>query len=129
MSMNAKILLVEDNAANRYLATFLLEKAGYIVRHASNGEEAIRSAQSERPDLVLMDLQMPGMDGFEAAQRIRLIPKSGDVVMVALSSHTTEANRQKAIASGFNGYLEKPIVTGTFTNEIANFLSGKAGAP
>jgi CheY-like chemotaxis protein len=126
--MSAKILLAEDNAANRYLETFLLEKAGYTVIHAHNGTEALRLALADRPDLVLMDLQMPEMDGYESARRIHAEPQLADTPIVAVTSYAMTRDREKALKLGFAGYIEKPIQPHTFVTEISQFLSGKAGS-
>jgi two-component system cell cycle response regulator DivK len=120
--MSAKILLVEDNAANRYLATFLLESSGFTVVHASNGHEAILAAQNESPDLILMDIQMPEMDGYEAARRIRADPRLAQIPLVAVTSYAMSGDREKAGQLGFAGYIEKPIVTETFISEISRFI-------
>jgi two-component system, cell cycle response regulator DivK len=121
--MSAKILLVEDNEQNRYLASFLLEKAGYTVVHAHTGKEALNIAQRDRPDLVLMDIQMPEMDGYEAAQRLRSTPGLEQVPVVAVTSYAMVGDREKAMRLGFVGYIEKPISTETFVNDIGQYLS------
>ena len=123
--MSAKILLAEDNAANRYLASYLLEGAGYTVIHAQNGQEAIRLTLAERPDLVLMDIQMPEMDGYEAALRIRAEQELANIPIVAVTSYAMTSDRTKAMEMGFVGYIEKPIRPLTFAAEIARFLPGK----
>lgn len=123
--MTAKILLAEDNATNRYLVTYLLEGAGFTVIQASNGKEALRLAQAECPDLVLMDLQMPEMDGYEAAQRMHADPQFAGLPIVALTSYAMVRDRTKALDFGFIGYIEKPIKTETFVSEISRLLSGK----
>jgi CheY-like chemotaxis protein len=125
--MSARILLVEDNAPNRYLATFLLEKAGYIVSHSPDGRSAVAAVENERPDLVLMDLQMPEMDGYEAAQRIHALPGCESMPIVAVTSYAQHGDRAKALKAGFAGYIEKPIATDTFVSQIQPFLPG--GAP
>ena len=128
--MSAKILLVEDNAANRYLATFLLENSGFVVVHASNGREAIAAAHQELPDLILMDIQMPEMDGYEAARRIRADARLANVPLVAVTSYAMAGDREKAGDLGFVGYIEKPISTETFISEISRFIPiRKAGTP
>jgi len=127
--MSAKILLAEDNAANRYLATFLLEKAGFTVNHAANGAEALRMALADRPDLVLMDILMPEMDGYEAARRIHAEPGLTALPIVAVTSFATTQDRAKALQLGFAGHIEKPIDTRTFVSEISQFLPGKAASP
>jgi two-component system cell cycle response regulator DivK len=123
--MSAKILLAEDNATNRYLATFMLEKAGFTVLHAGNGAEALQLALAELPDLVLMDLQMPVMDGYEAARRIRAEPALAAIPIVAVTSYAMTRDREKALQMGFAGYLEKPIHPQTFVAEISRFLPAK----
>jgi two-component system, cell cycle response regulator DivK len=127
--MSPKILLVEDNAANRYLATFLLENSGYFVIHAGNGREAVVAAQNEMPDLILMDIQMPEVDGYEAARRIKSEPHLTHIPIVAVTSYAMAGDREKAVALGFVGYIEKPIVTETFISEISRFIPSKAGTP
>lgn len=120
--MTAKILLVEDNATNRYLATFLLENSGYRVVHATNGEEALDRARDESPDLILMDIQMPKMDGYEAARRLREVPDLAQTPLVAVTSYAMAGDREKAMQLGFVGYIEKPISTETFIAQISRFL-------
>ena len=120
--MSAKILLVEDNATNRYLATFLLENRGFQVVHASNGREALSRARDERPDLILMDIQMPEMDGYEAARLLREQPDLAQIPIVGVTSYAMVGDRDKAMHLGFVGYIEKPISTETFVNEISSFL-------
>ena len=127
--MSAKILLAEDNATNRYLATFLLEKAGFIVIHARNGAEALRLARAEPPDLILMDLQMPEMDGYESARRIHAEPALASLPIVAITSYAMTEDREKALQMGFAGYIEKPINPQKLIAEISQFLIGKTAAP
>ena len=127
--MSAKMLLVEDNEANRYLATFLLENSGFTVVHAANGAEAVVAAQNEMPDLILMDIQMPEVDGYEAARRIKTEPHLAHIPIVAVTSYAMAGDRAKAAEIGFAGYIEKPIVTETFISEISRFLPRKAGIP
>ncbi len=126
--MSARILLVEDNGANRYLATFLLESSGFTVVHAANGFEALSQAQLTRPDLILMDIQMPEMDGYEAARRLREMPEVAEIPIVAVTSYAMAGDRERALQLGFVGYLEKPISTETFVAEIERFLPRKADA-
>jgi two-component system, cell cycle response regulator DivK len=120
--MNPKILLVEDNEQNRYLATFLLESSGFTVLHAANGHEAVALAASERPALVLMDIQMPEMDGYEAARLILATPGLATLPIVAVTSYAMAGDREKALGLGFAGYIEKPICTETFITEISRYL-------
>ena len=126
--MNAKILLVEDNAVNRYLETFVLESSGFQVIHAVNGREALALARSECPDLILMDIQMPEMDGYEAARSIREALGGDCMPIVAVTSYAMSGDRERALQLGFAGYLEKPIATEKFAAQIGSFLPKKAGA-
>ena len=127
--MTTKILLVEDNAANRYLATFLLQGNGFEVIHAANGREALDRVQHDPPDVILMDIQMPEMDGYEAARCIREMPKAARIPIVAVTSYAMAGDRDRALQLGFVGYIEKPISTETFVSQIVCFLPGKAGSP
>ena len=124
--MSAKIVLAEDNASNRYLATYLLKNAGYTVFSAQNGHDALRLALAEHPDLVLMDIQMPEMDGYEAARRIHASPELASTPIVAVTSYAMTGDRAKALEMGFVGYIEKPIQPLTFVTQISRFLPGKA---
>lgn len=120
--MKSRILLVEDNEQNRYLATFLLEQAGFTLVHASDGREAIEAARREPPDLVLMDIQMPEMDGYEAAQRLMEIDGCEKVPIVAVTSYAMAGDRARAMKIGFAGYIEKPIETTSFVETVRHFL-------
>jgi two-component system cell cycle response regulator DivK len=126
--MKSKILLVEDNAQNRYLATFLLEQAGFTLLHASNGLEALETARKELPDLVLMDIQMPEMDGYEAARRMLEIEGCENVPIVAVTSYAMAGDRARAMNMGFAGYIEKPIDTAIFVQTVRQFLPTKEEA-
>jgi two-component system, cell cycle response regulator DivK len=120
--MSATILLVEDNEQNRYLATFLLEQEGFRVVHARNGHEAIEAAIREKPALVLTDIQIPKMDGYEVAHQMRITPGCEEIPIVAVTSYAMAGDRERAIAQGFVGYIEKPIETETFVATIRRFL-------
>ena len=105
----ARILVVEDNPKNMKLVRDVLEFSGYEVIEATSGEDGVRLAESERPHLILMDLQLPGIDGAEALRRIRGGPEGQDVRVVAVTAFAMDEDRSRAFASGFDGYLEKPI--------------------
>jgi CheY-like chemotaxis protein len=124
--MNAKILVVEDNDNNRYLASLLLRIAGHTVIEAADGHAAVDLVAKERPDLVLMDIMMPRMDGYEAARRICAMTGLEKTVLVAVTSYAMPGDRQKAMEAGFAGYIEKPIVSETFAKQIAQILNGTA---
>jgi len=117
-----KILVVEDNEQNRYLMQYMLEKSGYGVVIAPSGGEALVLAVQERPDLILMDIQLPDMDGLEVTRRIRASEADGKIPIVAVTSFAMAGDREKALAAGCNGYIEKPINPETFLHEIGKFV-------
>jgi two-component system cell cycle response regulator DivK len=124
--MRGTVLLIEDNEQNRYLATFLLEKHGYRVVVAVDGPRAIELAQTFAPDLVLLDIQLPGMDGYAVARALRDIVSFQDVPIVAVTSYAMLGDREKALAAGCHGYIEKPINPDTFIAEIEGFSARRA---
>jgi CheY-like chemotaxis protein len=117
-----KILLVEDNEVNRRLVEFLLRSKGYQVREATTAQEALDILKTERPDLIVMDIQLPGMDGLEATKKIKEQPEMADVPVVAVTSYAMKGDREKALAAGCVGYITKPIDKLTFIQEIASHL-------
>ncbi|EWT02636.1 chemotaxis protein CheY [Intrasporangium oryzae NRRL B-24470] len=120
------VLLVEDNPRNLKLAHDVLEHAGFSVHVAVTGEEAVALAASVRPDLVLMDIQLPGIDGYEALAQIRQDSRSADVPVVALTAFAMRRDREKAIDAGFDGYLEKPISVRDFPAQVRQYLRSAA---
>ena len=122
--MKAKILLIEDNEQNRYLVTFLLEAHGYAVVPAADGPPGIDLAGGVRPDLILLDIQLPTMDGYAVARALRGNPELAETPIVAVTSYAMAGDRDKALAAGCNGYIEKPINPETFVDEIARYLEG-----
>lgn len=119
----ARLLVVEDNSANMYLVDFLLTQAGFEVLQAVTGEQGVELALTEQPDLTLMDLQLPGIDGFEATKQIRNTDAGKRLVVVALTSFAMSGDREKALEAGCDGYLEKPINPETFIHDVRLFLS------
>ena len=118
----ARILVVEDNPKNMKLVRDVLEFSGYEVIEATSGEDGVRLAEEALPDLILMDLQLPGIDGAETLRRIRVDPRAHDVPVVAVTAFAMEADRERAYASGFTGYVEKPINVRRFTQQVRDFL-------
>lgn len=114
-----KILLIEDNAVNRDLAQFLLESQGYEVREAGSAEEAFEILKTERPDLIVMDLQLPGMDGLLATKKLKENPPTKDIPVVAVTSYAMKGDREGAAAAGCAGYVTKPIDKTKFLQEVA----------
>lgn len=119
---SSRILVVEDNPKNMKLVRDVLEFSGYEVIEASSGEDGVRLAASEEPHLILMDLQLPGIDGAEALRRIRDGRSGHDVTVVALTAFAMDADRARAFATGFDGYLEKPISVSRFPQQVRDFL-------
>ncbi len=120
--MKPSILLIEDNEQNRYLATFLLEKSGMQVVSAASGAEGIQLAAQRQPALIILDIQLPGMDGYDVARALRQNAALKHVPIVAVTSYAMVGDREKALAAGCTGYLEKPINPDTFVSEIEHFL-------
>lgn len=120
--MKAKVLLVEDNANNCDLAKFLLEREGFVVSVAYNGKQALEAARRDTPDLVVMDIQMPEMDGYETAQRFKSDPGLAHIPLVGVSSFAMAGDCAKALHAGFAGYIEKPIDIDTFAQYVGRFL-------
>lgn len=104
-----KILLVEDNEMNRDMLMRRLKKRGYDVVPAVDGEQAVAVALSELPDLILMDLSLPLLDGWDATRRIKGMPETGSIPVIALTAHAMEGDREKALEAGCDDYDAKPI--------------------
>lgn len=123
-----KILVVEDNENNLYLITFILEKAGHKVIAAKTGEAGVEMALKEQPDLILMDIQLPGINGLESTRRIRASKSGGAVPIIALTSYALVGDREQVLSAGCTGYIEKPINPETIMREIERYLSGSGGS-
>jgi two-component system, cell cycle response regulator DivK len=117
-----KILLVEDNPVNRRLAIFLLRSQGYQVREATSALEAFEILKAEQFDLIVMDIQLPGMDGLEATTKLRAEPATAQVPVIAVTSYAMAGDRDKALAAGCSGYVTKPIDKTIFLAEIGRHL-------
>lgn len=120
--MSATVLLIEDNEQNRYLVTFLLERHGYRVTTAANGLDGIELARRLVPGLILLDIQLPLMDGYAVARALRALPELAAVPVVAVTSYAMIGDRERALAAGCNGYIEKPINPETFVADIGRFI-------
>ena len=112
------ILVVEDNLANQLLTTMVLNRDGFETAVAESAEDALVFIKARRPDLILMDVQLPGMDGLTFASTLRSVPEAAGVPVVALTSHAMRGDRERAIAAGCVGYLSKPIDTRTLSDEL-----------
>lgn len=117
-----KILLIEDNVQNRYLATFLLEQRGHEVIAAESGPLGIELAAAARPELILLDVQLPGMDGHAVARVLKADPELKAIPIVTVTSYAMAGDRERAFQAGVQGYIEKPINPETFVAEVERFL-------
>ncbi|MBI1763512.1 MAG: response regulator [Acidobacteria bacterium] len=120
--MSKKILIVEDNEQNLYLATYLLQNNGYEVSAARTGLEGLELARTLQPDLILMDLQLPELDGYEVTRRLKGDPATRQIPVLAVTSYAMSDDREKALAAGCAGHLEKPLAPETFASQVAKFL-------
>ena len=120
-----RILVVEDNERNLKLIRDVLAFAGYDIIEAVSGEEGVALAQECLPDLVLMDLQLPQMDGAEALRLLRESPSTRAVPVVAVTAFAMKEDRERAFTAGFDGYLEKPISVRALPEQVRGFLDGK----
>ena len=123
------VLLVEDNPSNAYLARYLLEAAGFVVACTSNGRDALEWTRDAVPDLILTDIQMPEMDGYELGRRLKADPRLARVPLVAATSYAMVGDRERAFATGFDAYFEKPFVPESFAAEIARLLADRSPMP
>ena len=119
------ILYIEDNAENRLLIRRVLEAEGYDVVEATDGLSGIRQAQATRPQLILMDIMMPGLDGREVTTRLRALPFLERTPIIALTASVVKGDRERAVAAGCDGYLQKPIDVDRLPSQILDFLQGK----
>jgi two-component system cell cycle response regulator DivK len=119
---NARILIVEDNMDNYELVRIVLERAGYNVFLAVNGRDGVDAARAQKPDLILMDLSMPEMDGWHAAQKIKTNEETKSIPLYALTTHTLPNERKRALEAGCDGYVAKPIHMKGFLDVIEQAL-------
>jgi CheY-like chemotaxis protein len=121
--MKQQILVVEDNPLNLELVSDLLEANGYVVRPARSAEEAFLLVRELSPDLILMDVGLPGLDGLETTKALRAEPATRHLVIIALTAHAMKGDEALALNAGCDGYLSKPIDTRTFANQVADFIT------
>lgn len=118
-----RILLIEDNAVNRRLAQFLLKSQGYEVWEVTSAPEAFASLKEKRPDLILMDIQLPGMDGLTATKQLKADPTTRDIPVLAVTSYAMKGDEAKAFEAGCSGYVTKPIDKTLFLQTVAKVLT------
>ncbi len=121
--MKISTLVIEDNENNMYLTTFLLENSGHQVHQAYDGTDGVKMAKELLPDLILLDIQLPKMNGYDVAKSLRQDPALATTPIVAITSYAMPGDREKALDSGCNGYIKMPINPDTFLAEIESYLS------
>jgi CheY-like chemotaxis protein len=117
------VLVVDDQPLNLYLLSFLLSAHGYDVATAADAHETVAAIARQRPALILMDMQMPGIDGFELTGRLKADAATADIPIVAVTSFAMSGDKERALAAGCNGYIPKPIDTRSLPGEVAGYLS------
>ena len=119
------ILIVDDNPVNLKLIRVLLSGAGYDVRTAGDAEEASRVLQELRPRMILMDIQLPGIDGLELTRRLKSDPVTRDITILGLTAYAMKGDEEKILAAGCDGYIAKPIQYKSFLEEVGRMLAGE----
>jgi two-component system, cell cycle response regulator DivK len=120
--MNPRVLVIEDNEQNLYLMRFLLEKNGFTVLEAIDGEKGVEMAKEAKPHLIILDIQLPKMDGYAVAREIRKNDELADTPIVAVTSYAMAGDRERILAAGADGYIEKPIDPERFVDQIKKHL-------
>ena len=120
--MRARVLLVEDNEHNRYLLAFLLQQRGHEVVQAETGPQCLALAATVRPDIILLDVQLPGMDGHQVARLLKGDPSLKSIPIVVETSYAMVQDRERCLEAGAEGYIEKPIDPVSFVSEIERYL-------
>jgi two-component system, cell cycle response regulator DivK len=120
--MVKNILIIEDNEQNIYLMTFLLEKNGYKVTQARTGIEGIRLAREFHPDAILLDIQLPELDGYGVAKELRNHPSLNQVPIIAVTSYAMVGDKERILAAGATGYIEKPIDPNMFIQQLQEYM-------
>lgn len=120
--MNHTLLIIEDNEQNYYMMRFLLEKNGFLVMGATNGRDGIDKALCHKPHAILLDIQLPEMDGYAVAAELKKHAEISKIPIIAVTSYAMVGDRERILAAGATGYIEKPINPETFVGEIRRYL-------
>ncbi len=128
-SLSRKILVVDDNEDNRELVVKVLKSRGYVMVEAVDGEDALQKAQDERPNLILMDISLPKIDGYEVTRRLKIQEEYRDIPVVALTAHVMKGDKEKAIEAGCVGYIPKPIDVHELPEQIKHYLEDHEAGP
>ena len=121
---NSTILYVEDNYENRVLIRRILQAEGYQVLEAENSNQALSTVLDQRPDLILMDINLPEVDGYSLTARLKNMPNLSGVPVIALTANVMRGDRERSLRAGCDGYIQKPVDVDTFPQQIAQFLKG-----
>lgn len=121
--MKPTVLIIEDNEQNMYMLSYLLKKNNYQVFKAYNGIEGLSLAQNKFPNIILIDIQLPDMDGYEICNKLRKKGLPENTVIITVTSHAMGGDKEKAMAAGANGYIQKPINTDTFIEQMENIFN------
>lgn len=121
--MSAKVLVVEDNEMNMQLVEYLLEEGGFQILKATSGEDALEVANSDVPDLILMDIHLPGMDGLTVVREMKGSEKTKRIPILALTAHAMRGDKDRFLEAGCDGYISKPIDVKTFVSSITEYLA------
>lgn len=124
MSSAPVALVVEDNEVNQLLTASVLQREGFIVDLAADSTQALDQLRVRTPDIILMDLQLPGLDGLSLTRRLKADPATSSITIVALTAHAMTGDREQTLAAGCSGYISKPIDTRTFARQVRGFMSG-----
>ena len=122
MTRTPLVLVVEDNEVNQLLTASVLGREGFEVDIAGTSEQALEHLRDRLPDLILMDIQLPGMDGLALTRRLKADPGTAHIIVVALTAHAMTGDREQSLAAGCAGYISKPINTRTFADQVGRFL-------
>jgi len=120
--MKPKVLIIEDNEQNMYMITYLIESTGFEVFQSFNGKDGIKKANEIHPDIILLDIQLPEMNGYEIARELKKIAEIKDTPIIAVTSFAMPGDKEKAMEAGAIGYIEKPIDPDTFISQMEEFL-------
>jgi two-component system, cell cycle response regulator DivK len=123
--MKSTILIIEDNEQNMYMLSYLLEKSNYNILKAFNGLDGLKLAHENNPEIILIDIQLPDMDGYEICNKLRHNGLPKNTTIIAVTSYAMGGDKEKAIEAGADGYLEKPINPETFVNQMESIINAK----
>ncbi|HAD06119.1 MAG TPA: response regulator [Anaerolineaceae bacterium] len=124
MTAGKSILYIEDNFDNRMLVRRLLEHEGFLVLEAQNAHEALALLKTQQPDLILMDINMPEIDGYTLTRQIKATPQTSQIPIIALTANVMRGDKERTLRAGCDGYIEKPIDIDTFIEQVNQFLNG-----